>query len=334
MSGEARCPVDVLTGFLGAGKTSLLRRLIAEGALRDTAVLVNEFAALPVDDRLVAIAGAPVGLIGEGCICCVTDVNLRAALIGLLDARERGAMPPFSRVLIETSGLADPGAILAALAADPMLKARLSAGRVVTLVDLMHGEATLDDSAEAIAQIVAADAVFFTKQAGADSGAAARLSQRIASLNPLAAILPERVEDPFAWPLPDAGGVVRHRALRRFEAAPAETRHGGIAAGLLTAAAPVEWSRFAAWLSLLLHRHGNAILRVKGEVAIRGDGAVSAVMVPSVRHVVHAPEHLARAEGTALVVIARGLAPAAIEDSFRRHVTGEVGVDQQERVAV
>ena len=134
MSGVERCPVDVLTGFLGAGKTSLLRRLIAGGTLRDTAVLVNEFAALPVDDRLVSMAGKPVGLIGEGCICCVTDGNLRAALIGLLDARERGTMPAFSRVLIETSGLADPGAILAALAADPMLKARLSAGRVVTLV--------------------------------------------------------------------------------------------------------------------------------------------------------------------------------------------------------
>jgi G3E family GTPase len=334
VSGDGRCPVDVLTGFLGAGKTSLLRRLIAGGALRDTALLVNEFAALPVDDRLVAIAGAPVGLIGEGCICCVTDGNLRTALIALLDARESGAMPPFSRVLIETSGLADPGAILAALAADPMLKARLSAGRVVTLVDLVHGEATFEDSAEAIAQIVAADAVFFTKQASAGRGAAARLSSRIASLNPLAAIVPEAVADPFAWPLPAAGDVVRSRAVRRFQAVPALPRHGGIAAGLLTAEQPVEWSRFAAWLSLLLHRHGAAILRIKGEVAIRGDGAVSAVMVQSVRHVVHAPEHLARAEGTALVVIARGLASAAIEASFHRHVTGEVEADQQERVAV
>lgn len=334
MSTAERCPVDVLTGFLGAGKTTLLRRLIAEGTLRDTAVLVNEFAALPVDDRLVSMAGKPVGLIGEGCICCVTDGNLRAALIGLLDARERGAMPAFSRVLIETSGLADPGAILAALAADPMLKARLSAGRVVTLVDLVHGEATIDDSAEAIAQIVAADAVVFTKRDSASEGAPDRLAGRIASLNPLAAILPEQVENPFAWPLAGAGDVLRHRALRRFRAVPVETRHGGIAAGLLTAAEPVEWSRFAAWLSLLLYRHGSAILRMKGEVAIRSDGAVSAVMVQSVRHVVHAPEHLARAEGTALVVITRGIAPAAIEASFRRHVTGEAGADQQERVAV
>lgn len=334
MSGYERCPVDVLTGFLGAGKTSLLRRLIAADALRDTALLVNEFAALPVDDRLVLIAGAPVGLIGEGCICCVSDGNLRAALISLLDARESGAMPPFQRILIETSGLADPGAILAALAADPMLKPRLRPGRVVTLVDLVHGEATLGDSAEAVAQIVCADAVFFTKRDSAGGLGAARLSATINALNPLAAIMPEDVADPFAWPLPDSGDVVRSRALRRFHAVPVEPRHLEIAAGLLTAEAPVEWSRFAAWLSLLLHRHGTAILRMKGEVAIRGDGAVSAVMVQSVRHVVHAPEHLDCAEGTALVVIARGLDPAAIEASFRRHVTGEAISDGQERVAV
>ncbi|MCX5479991.1 GTP-binding protein [Kaistia geumhonensis] len=334
MSGYERCPVDVLTGFLGAGKTSLLRRLIAVDALRDTAVLVNEFAALPVDDRLVSIAGAPVGLIGEGCICCVSDGNLRAALISLLDARESGAMPPFQRVLIETSGLADPGAILAALAADPMLKPRLRPGRVVTLVDLVHGEATLGDSAEAVAQIVCADAVFFTKRDSAGGLEAARLAATINALNPLATIVPEDVADPFAWPLPGSGDVVRSRALRRFHAVPVEPRHLEIAAGLLTAEAPIEWSHFAAWLSLLLHRHGTAILRMKGEVAIRGDGAVSAVMVQSVRHVVHAPEHLDRAEGTALVVIARGLDPAAIEASFRRHVTGEATSGGQERVAV
>jgi len=334
VSGDERCPVDILTGFLGAGKTSLLRRLVAMDVLGDTAILVNEFAALPVDDRLVSIAGAPVGLIGERCVCCVSDGNLRASLIALLDARDSGAMPAFQRILIETSGLADPGAILAALAADPTLKPRLRPGRVVTLVDLVHGEATLGDSAEAMAQIVVADAVVFTKRDSADPLAATRLAARIGALNPLAAIVPEGAVDPFSWPLPGSGGGVRSHAARRFLAAPAEPPHQGIAAGLLTAEVPVEWSRFAAWLSLLLHRHGTAILRIKGEVAIRGDGADAAVMIQSVRHVVHAPEHLDHAEGTALVVIARGLAPAAIEASFRRHVHGEAISGGQERLAV
>ena len=321
--------VDVLTGFLGSGKTSLVRRMIESGALADAAILVNEFAGLPVDQSLIALSGATASLVGDRCLCCVADGNLRAALLGMIEGRASGSLPPFTRILVETSGLADPTSLLAALASDPMLRPRLKAGRVVTLVDLCHGLATLEESDEAMAQILAADILMLTKADLAAPEAADTLTERLAALNPIARIT-AAVDDPFDRDaLPDQ--TLTGLPARRFWAIPAATRHGAIAAVVITTDAPVEWARFAAWLSLLLHRHGTAILRIKGKVGITVGGAVSSVVIQSVRHVVHRPEHLPAkdADGsTTLVVIARDIAPERVVRSFRRHVVGAIAVEQ------
>ncbi len=322
--------VDVLTGFLGSGKTSLARRLIESGALADAAILVNEFASLPVDQTLIALSGAKASLVGNRCLCCVADGNLRAALLGMIDGRASGSLPPFTRILVETSGLADPTPLLAALASDPMLRPRLKAGRVVTLVDLCHGLATLGESEEATAQILAADILMLTKADLAAPDAADILTERLAALNPIARIT-AAVDDPFdRKSLPDQ--TLTALPTRRFLALPASTRHETIAAVVIATQAPVEWARFAAWLSLLLHRHGAAILRIKGRVGISADGALSSVMIQSVRHVVHRPEHMPAedADGsTAFVVIARDIAPERLVRSFRRHVVGAIAIEQK-----
>ena len=315
--------VDVLTGFLGSGKTSLVRRLVESGALTDVAILVNEFAGLPVDQRLIGMTGIEAAVIGDRCLCCIVDGNLRAALLGMIEGRASGRLPPFSRILIETSGLADPAPLLAALASDPMLRPRLRLGRVVTLVDLCHGAASLDDSEEAVAQVLAADVILLTKADLAVPEAAGALTARLAALNPIARI-EQASADPFDRSMiPDlAPGRL---ARRGFRAVPATPRHARIASSVITIEAPVEWARFAAWLSLLLHRHGSAILRSKGLVVISTEDGPAAVMIQSVRHVVHQPEHVDSADGaTALVMIARDIAPERLERSFRRHVVGAV----------
>ncbi len=324
--------VDVLTGFLGSGKTSLVRRLAESGALDDAAILVNEFAGLGVDQGLIGLSGATAALVGDRCLCCVADGSVRAALLGMLEARASGRLPPFARILIETSGLADPTGLLAALASDPMLRPRLRAGRVVTLVDLCHGAVTLDESEEAIAQVLAADIVLLTKGDLAEPDAAPALTERIATLNPIARIEAATGTDPFdRAALPD-----QSLPSRRFHAAPVAPRHGQVAAGVLLADEPVEWARFAAWLSLLLHRHGGAILRIKGRVGILADGVPASVIIQSVRHVVHTPEHAPAGDGeggTALVVITRALSPERLVRSFDRHVLGAAGEVAQARAA-
>ncbi|HWJ72431.1 MAG TPA: GTP-binding protein [Kaistia sp.] len=321
--------VDILTGFLGSGKTSMIRRLVEGGALRETAILVNEFADLPVDGQLIGLSGASASIVGDRCLCCVTDGNLRAAIIALIEGQADGRTPSFRRILIETSGIADPTPLIATLATDPILKARVRLGRVVTLIDLCHGATTLDESAEAMAQLIAADIVLLTKAELAEAGAAERLADRIGAVNPIARTFAAGGFDPFDRALlPDQ--ALPPRAARAFMATPAAPRHDRIAASVLTTDAPVAWARFAAWLSLLLHRHGDTILRIKGSVGIEMQDGPAAVVIQSVRHVVHKPEHVPADPGTsrtALVVIARGLDHERLAASFHRHVTTDKGVD-------
>lgn len=320
-------PVDILTGFLGSGKTSLIRRLLEGDALAETAILVNEMADLPVDRQLINLTGAATSILGDRCLCCITDGNLRAAILALLESRASGTVPFFRRVLIETSGIGDPTPLIATLSADPLLKARFRLGRVVTLVDLCHGAVTLGESAEAMAQLVAADIVLLTKADLAQPGSAEHLADRVGAVNPIARTFAAGGFDPFDRALlPDQ--ALPPRAIRSFVATPAEARHDRIAASVLRAEAPVAWARFAAWLSLLLHRHGDAILRIKGSVGIEMQDGPATVVIQSVRHVVHKPEHLpadADSRQTALVVIARGIDHARLAASFHRYVTQQEG---------
>ena len=319
MSGPAeRIAVDVLTGFLGAGKTTLIRRLLERGRLRDTAILVNEFASVPVDQRLIALSGGTAGVIGEGCLCCVVDGSVRDALLDLAEQRAAGRLPAFTRVLIETSGLADPAGLVATLALDRRLKPRFQAGRVVTLVDLAQGEAAIGDTAEALSQIVCADTVLLTRSARSGDDRSEAIAARIAALNPLAAIHPDDgAIDPFDAALPPP----RPAEMRRFASIAVEGRHGAVRSGVLRLDGPVAWPAFAAWLSLLAHRHGDRLLRLKGTLRLAEGGPP--VLVQSVRHIVHRPEHLtdaAAADGLEIVVILRDLDPALLQRSLAAFV--------------
>ena len=175
-------PVTLLTGFLGSGKTTLLRRALSAPSFSDTAVIINEIGAIPIDHFLVDFVEGSVVELPGGCLCCMVREDLAQSLRSLIERRDVGEIRPFRRIAIEASGLADPAPILFTLGADPMLDHRLRLGRVVTVVDAIEGARTLDRFAEAARQTAVADALIISKTDLAPLSAA--LAERLDALNP------------------------------------------------------------------------------------------------------------------------------------------------------
>lgn len=310
---------NVLTGFLGSGKTSLLKRLLAQPDLRGTAVLINEFGEIGLDHLLVEEVSEEVVLLKSGCVCCSIRGDLRDGLDRLYAKMESGEVQPFERVVIETTGLADPVPIIAGFSTDPSLRWHFKLGAVVTVVDAVNGAANLGRFEEATRQVALADRLVVSK-VDLDPEAATSLARRLADINPTAMLHLSAATDPApSWLLsgdPHRAGAVE---LGPHAAGAGHAHHtGGMVTFCLTADTPLDWASFGLWLSLLLHRHGADILRVKGLLQVRG--VDRPVVVQSVQHLVHRPLHLeAWPEGrprTRLVVIGHRLDRAAIERSF------------------
>ncbi|MDX6749898.1 GTP-binding protein [Geminicoccaceae bacterium 1502E] len=336
MSGGWGAPVTVnlLTGFLGSGKTSLLKRLLSLPSLADTAVLINEFGEVGLDHLLVEEVDEEVVLLKSGCVCCTIRGDLRDAIGGLLGKMRRGEVPAFSRLVIETTGLADPAPIVATLQAEPSLRHHVRLGNVVTVVDAVDGLRNLDSFPEALRQAAVADRIVVSKTDLASMDAIDALERRLHELNPTALLhrsdmesaAPELLLLQDVHDLEGRSAEVRRWLVAETSHAVAEhghhqvdrSRHGEIRAFCLTAEEPVDWASFGLWLTMLLNRHGSEILRVKGLLDIAG--VERPVVVQGVQHTVHRPEHLERwpdAPRTRLVVIARSLEPALVERSFR-----------------
>jgi len=177
-------PLTILTGFLGAGKTTLLNRLLQDPALHDTVVIVNEFGEIGLDHLLVEKVDDDMILLSAGCLCCSVRGDLIATLEDLLRRRDNGRINPFRRVVIETTGLADPAPILHAVLYHPYLSMRFALQGVVTLVDAVNGEATLDAHEEALRQAAMADRLVISKADLADEATLSRLKSRLRDLNP------------------------------------------------------------------------------------------------------------------------------------------------------
>ncbi|WP_375465377.1 CobW family GTP-binding protein [uncultured Methylobacterium sp.] len=307
--------VDVLAGFLGAGKTSLLRRLFAANVLSNTALLVNEFADTALDLRLLGVDGALAEPFVQGCLCCAVDGDLRGGLLELLAKRASGAVPPFERVIVETSGLADPAGLLATISNDLMLRHRFRPGFTVTLVDAVNVLETLAAEDVALSQVVIADRVILSKGDLGDPKARASIVSAVRALNPLADVsglyASQWVNDPWAELSPRRVGRFRASA-----AAPDGTQRHAVSALKLERRLPVEWASLAVWLSALAHRHGHRILRMKG-FAVLPNGR--RVVIQGVRHLIFSPEHLPDAfacAGLELVLIMRDLDASAVRRSF------------------
>ena len=312
----AKIPVTVVTGFLGAGKTTLVRRFLATPEGEGTAVVINEFGSVGIDDALVRGSTDKVTLLGNGCLCCNTRSDLQIALRNLVAEREQGTVPHFKRILIETSGLADPGPILQTFATDRALGGEFHVEVVVTMVDAVGGLDTLDWSAEARKQAILADRLVVSKADLAGAQTADRLIARLRSLNPRAAVHTaiDGDLDPRCLLETDAAAPVAGDAHSGFIA---ETEHSdGITSFVITDDAPLPWDAFARSMDTLIALRGPDLLRVKGFLNVAG--CRGPVVVQVVQHLAHPPVELAtwpdQDRTSRLVFITRNISERQVRD--------------------
>ena len=287
MADPETLPTTVLTGFLGSGKTTLLRRALISPALADTAVVINEIGEIAIDHHLVDFVEGSVLELPGGCLCCAVREDLARTLRNLLDRRETGEIRRFRRMVIETTGLADPAPILFTLGADPMLDHSLHLARVVTLVDAVNGADSLDRFAEAGRQAALADTLVITKTDLAPLGS--DLVGRLDALN-------DRAERILSVEAEDAGvllfgGRCERSAAPVMPAEPIAAHTHGIDAFGVVLDREITRLDFARALGGLARERGTDLLRVKGLVRF-ADRPEQPAVVQAAQHAMFAPEWL------------------------------------------
>lgn len=316
-------PVTILTGFLGSGKTTVLNRLLKAPDLADTAVIVNEFGEVGVDHLLIEQAFENTVLLKNGCICCSVRGDVADTLATLFARMRDGTIPPFHRIVIETTGLADPAPVAHTLVTDGAAYACRLDG-IVTTVDAFHGPAQLVRQAEARSQVAMADRIFVTKCDMADAAAAEAAVRRLNATAPMRRVVQGDVaaDEIFGiGPQHDAGDARIMRWLAVPDAAPVSGdhhrhHHDEIATHLVAAEGSLRWADLRYWLDSILSTRGADILRLKGLVRI--DGASRPLLLQAVHHMLYPLAWLERPPSarTEIVVIARGLSAAGLRASF------------------
>jgi G3E family GTPase len=311
-----RLPVTIVTGFLGVGKTTLVRRFLATPEGRGTALVVNEFGSVGIDDALLRTSADEVTLLGNGCICCNTRSDLQVALRKLVADRDRGKIPHFGRVLIETSGLADISPILQTFSTDRALGSEFALEVVLTLVDAVAGLRNLDKASEARKQAILADRLVVSKTDIAEAKSTETLIARLEALNPRATIDVAVAGELDPSCLIDSGqdSMSAHRTGFVAEAAHSD----GIASFVLRDDAPLDWPAFLRAMETLIALRGEDLLRVKGLLKLAGSRGP--VVFQAVQHLIHPPVELSAwpdaDRSTRVVFITRNVAEAQVRDLF------------------
>jgi G3E family GTPase len=309
----ARIPVTVVTGFLGSGKTTLIRELLARPEGANTAVDNNEYGEVGIDDALLRASSDATVLLGNGCVCCTVRTDLQESLRALYADRARGAVPSFQRVVVETSGLADPGPVLQTFASDRALGEEFHLQSLVAVVDAPGGAANLDRMPEARHQVALADRIVLSKTDRGDSAGIAELTERIRQLSPapVATAIQGAIDPDFL--LDESIDLPARLAAQTHDHAHAHT--DGVDSFALLFDKPLPWSVFEQAMAVLAALRGPDLLRVKGLVAV--EGCRGPVVVHAVQHIAHRPVELEdwpdgdrRAR---LVFITRNLGRAPVE---------------------
>ena len=320
-------PISVVTGFLGSGKTTLLNRLLAGQSFGDTALLINEFGDIGIDHLLVEEVAPGTVLLPSGCVCCSVQGDLKQALLDLHSRRERGEVPAFQRVLLETTGLANPAPIVSTLLRDPQLRGRFHMALLITVVDAEHAPMQQRLHPEWLVQVTAADRLLLSKIDRVDTHAIDALQSTLRALNPTAS-------QAFTHQIHEGDQTLLGEGARGASAADevqgwqlfspvTSHRHGTAEVCSLTFDTPLDWVAFGVWLSMLLRCHGERILRVKGILDVLD--SPHPIVIHGVQHTLHAPLHLnawpvGSERCSRLVFIVRDLDTRLLRRSFNAFV--------------
>lgn len=347
MTSAQLIPVTVLTGFLGSGKTTVLNHLLRQPGMDGTVAIINEFGEVGLDHLLVETSEERFALLDNGCVCCSVREDL-VTLLEDLSARETsGELPPIRRVLIETTGLADPIPVLHTLMTAPGVVARYRIDGVVVTVDAVNALRSLDNQAEAVKQIAVADRILLTKVDLAEAAAVVAVEQRIRAINPTVSVLPVNHGSIAPGALFEAGlfaPEARSDQVASWFAAAARAHaphrhdhhaHGArISSFSLVVNEPIRWAAFSRWLDYVAALKGDDLLRFKALVNV-ADRPQGPVVVHAVQHVLHPPIGLdtwpSDDRNSRLVFIVRDIPSEAIERTLARF--GEISRESITRPA-
>ncbi|AMN39596.1 CobW family GTP-binding protein [Rhodoplanes sp. Z2-YC6860] len=324
----SRLPVTIVTGFLGAGKTTLVRRFLESPEGRGTALVVNEFGSEGIDDALLRESSDEVTLLGNGCLCCNTRSDLQIALRRLIADRDRGKIPHFDRVLIETSGLADISPILQTFSTDRALGGEFAIEVVLTVVDAVSGLKNLERAPEARKQAILADRIVISKSDISDIKTVRALTARLAELNPRAVTDVAVRGDIDPRCLIDTG---QSDAIERHTGFVAEASHSDdVTSFVMRSDTPWNWPVFHRAMDTLITLRGPDLLRIKGLLNL--EGSKGPVVFQAVQHLMHPPVELSAwpdaDHASRVVFITRGVTEKQVQDLFAAcsalgYVTGE-----------
>lgn len=321
---EGLLPVIIVTGFLGSGKTTLLRYWLGHPDFLRTVVIVNEYGTVGLDQRVLRQVEENTILLGGGCACCNVRSDLVCELKNIINARDTGELE-VDRVVIETSGLADPAPILFSIMTDSVLRHHYKVQCVVSCLDSVNGKLHLTSGGESVKQIVVADRVILTKADMAKTEEMQELQDMVRAINPASVAL----ESSFGEIEPDvvfAADTVRRSEAEVHRIAGMRPFHTAMVRSIsIGFREPLNWAAFGIWLSALLYAHGESIYRVKG---ILDTGEAGPVLLNGVQHIIHPPQHLddwgEEEHRSELVFIMRDIDPHTILESLRafQHLIG------------
>lgn len=367
---QSRIPVSILTGFLGAGKSTLLNRLLKDPAMKDAAVIINEFGEVGIDHLLVEASNDAVVELSDGCLCCTVRGELVDTLAELIDGMQTGKVKPLSRVVIETTGLADPAPVMQSVMGHPAVAQHFDLDGVVTVVDAVNGLSTIDTYPEAYKQVAVADRLILTKKTLADEATIVALTRRLRLLNPRAPIVDGDAEDAGSAAMlvnglyDPASKIADVDRWLKDEMAAADdhhhhdhdhghhghhhghdhhhhhdvNRHGAsIRSYSILHDEPIDPMAINMFIDLLRSTHGEKLLRMKAIVALT-DRPDKPLVLHGVQSIFHPPVRLpAWPEGsdrkTRLVLITRDLSESYVRDLFGAF-TGKVAIDRPDRAAM
>lgn len=366
-------PVSILTGFLGAGKTTLLNRLLKDPDLSDTAVIINEFGDVSIDHLLVEASSDGVIELSDGCLCCTVRGELVDTLADLMDRMQTGKIKPLKRVVIETTGLADPAPVLQSVIGNPIIAQNFRLDGVVTVVDAVNGLQTIANHEEALKQVAVADRIVISKTGLADASERDALTARVRALNPRAPLIDgdsdeagrsalfacglydpsSKIADVGRWLQDEVHHDDRHHHDHHDHGDHHHdhdhdhehhhhhhdgNRHGGdIRSFSIVHDRPIEPMALDMFIDLLRSAHGEKLLRMKAIVAV-ADRPDRPLVLHGVQNVFHAPERLdawpdPNDRRTRMVLITKGLTEDFVRDLFDAF-TGKPRIDRPDAQAL